>query len=393
MSDTLIKVEGVSKKFCRSLKKSLWYGLQDLGNEIRGRRHGGNGDLRPEEFWAVNDVSFKLKRGECLGLIGKNGAGKTTLLRILNGLIKPDAGRVEMHGRLGALIALGAGFNPILTGRENIFINASVLGLTKREINEKLDEIIDFAEIAEFIDTPVQSYSSGMQVRLGFAVATSFSPDILILDEVLAVGDAGFRNKCYNRLGSLMQNSAVIVVSHSMHDISRISTAGLFIKKGVSTYYTEIQQAISAYEEGFVEDFLNGFEKTDGNYVTRVSAPKIIDVDYGESFSLELDIECRTSIKGVLVRLIIYGCDGAVLAEWNNSGDRLTIPAGECRLIINMKNLNFVSGVYPLGINLNDKGGLTMLYWNYKATCMKIENGPVSGPAIFPNGTAKIHVG
>jgi len=127
MSEPLIKVEGLSKKFCRSLKRSLWYGVKDLSNELIGRRHGGNGELRPDEFWAVRDISFELRRGECLGLIGHNGAGKTTLLRMLNGLIKPDAGRIEMRGRVGALIALGAGFNPILTGRENIYTNASVL--------------------------------------------------------------------------------------------------------------------------------------------------------------------------------------------------------------------------------------------------------------------------
>ncbi|MBW6513056.1 MAG: ATP-binding cassette domain-containing protein, partial [Desulfuromonadaceae bacterium] len=145
MSDTLITVQNVSKKFCRSLKKSLWYGMQDLGREITGRRHGGEGELRSEEFWAVKDVSFELKRGECLGLIGPNGAGKSTLLKMLNGLIKPDAGRIEMRGRVGALIELGAGFNPVLTGRENVYVNGSVLGFSKDEIDRKLDEIIAFA--------------------------------------------------------------------------------------------------------------------------------------------------------------------------------------------------------------------------------------------------------
>jgi ABC-type glutathione transport system ATPase component len=219
--DVLVKVEGVSKKFCRSLKKSLWYGVCDIagellpgrkrqrvaGSELRvageaeeavagsgllvagentsavgGDRAAGDSgpatsypplvtptadhaardeDLRDGEFWAVKDVSFELRRGECLGLIGHNGAGKTTLLKMLNGLIKPDAGSITMRGRVGALIALGAGFNPILTGRENTYINGSVLGLTKKEIDAKIDEIIDFAEIREFIDMPVQSYSSG----------------------------------------------------------------------------------------------------------------------------------------------------------------------------------------------------------------------------------------
>ena len=196
-NDVLICVEGVSKKFCRDLKRSLWYGVKDAVSDVFGRE--GSTDLRRDEFLAVNDVSFEVRRGECLGLVGRNGAGKTTLLKMLNGLIKPDHGRIEMRGRVGALIALGAGFNPILTGRENIYVNGSVLGLSRKEIDRKLEDIINFAEIGDFIDLPVQSYSSGMQVRLGFAVATAMEPDILLLDEVLAVGDDAFRSKCFDR--------------------------------------------------------------------------------------------------------------------------------------------------------------------------------------------------
>jgi lipopolysaccharide transport system ATP-binding protein len=235
VNDTLLKVDGVSKKFCLSLKKSLWYGLQDLGNELRGRRHGGNGQLRADEFWAVRDVSFELRRGECLGLVGQNGAGKTTLLRMLNGLIKPDQGRIEIRGRVGALIALGAGFNPILTGRENIYINGSMLGLSKRYIDTKLEEIIDFAELGTFIDTPVRYYSSGMGVRLGFSVAAILlEPDVLFLDEVLAVGDIGFVIKCLNRMRKLTANSAVVFVSHSMPNISMFCNRVMVMKHGVT---------------------------------------------------------------------------------------------------------------------------------------------------------------
>jgi len=250
MSETLIRVEGVSKKFCRSLKKSLWYGLQDLGREMTGQRHGGNGELRPDEFWAVKDVSFELKRGECLGLIGRNGAGKTTLLRMLNGLIKPDTGRIEMRGRVGALIALGAGFNPILSGRENIKVNASVLGLSKREIDAKLKEVIDFAEIGEFIDSPVQSFSSGMQVRLGFAVAAALESDILLLDEVLAVGDAAFRVKCFNRIQEIIKRCAVIFVSHSMPHVTRVCSQLLLLHRGKClTHGSKLGQVVERYHE------------------------------------------------------------------------------------------------------------------------------------------------
>jgi len=242
MSDVLVKVDNVSKRFCRSLKRSLWYGLQDLGSEIGGRRHGGGSglpqssadvQLRPDEFWAVKDVSFELRRGECLGLIGRNGAGKTTLLRMLNGLIKPDTGRIEMRGRVGALIALGAGFNPVLTGRENIYVNASILGLAKSDIDEDINKIIEFAEIDSFIDSPVQSYSSGMQVRLGFAVTTVLCPDIILLDEVLAVGDIRFRNKCYNTLASLRERgTSFILVTHDMSAVTRVCDRAIYLDKG-----------------------------------------------------------------------------------------------------------------------------------------------------------------
>ena len=211
----------------------MWYGMRDIGSELLGRRHGMDGILRTDEFWAVKDMSFELKRGECLGLIGHNGAGKTTLLRMLNGLIRPDQGRIEMHGKVGALIALGAGFNPILTGRENIYVNAAVLGMSKQYVDSKIDDIIDFAEIHEFINSPVQTYSSGMNVRLGFAVAAILiEPDILFLDEVLAVGDIGFAIKCLNTVRRLTNKSAVVFVSHNMQQISWFCTRVMVMDHG-----------------------------------------------------------------------------------------------------------------------------------------------------------------
>ena len=195
--EVLVQVEGLSKKFCKSLKKSLRYGVQDLVGSIVGKQPTDT--LRKDEFWALKDINFELRRGECLGLIGHNGAGKSTLLKILNGLINPDHGKVTLRGRVGALIELGAGFNPVLSGRENIYNNGAVLGFTKAEIDNKVEAIIDFAEIREFIDMPVQNYSSGMKVRLGFAVAAQMEPDVLIIDEVLAVGDVAFKMKCYKR--------------------------------------------------------------------------------------------------------------------------------------------------------------------------------------------------
>jgi lipopolysaccharide transport system ATP-binding protein len=276
-NEILVKVDGVSKKFCRDLKKSLWYGVKDVASELLpfGKQKSGirsqdsdenreatsskfkiqnskfpSPSLRDGEFWAVKDVSFELRRGECIGLIGHNGAGKTTLLKMLNGLIKPDEGTIEMRGRVGALIALGAGFNPILTGRENIYVNGSILGLTKEEIDAKINDIIDFAEIPEFIDSPVQSYSSGMQVRLGFAVATALNPDILIVDEVLAVGDFRFRWKCLQRIKNLRQNGvSIILVSHQAADLMRTCDYGVLLNRGKLEFHGPIQEALHQYEE------------------------------------------------------------------------------------------------------------------------------------------------
>ena len=299
----LIKVEGVSKKFCLSLKKSLWYGLKDMGNELIGRRHGGHGGLRSKEFWAVHDVSFELKRGECLGLIGRNGAGKTTLLKMLNGLIKPDAGRIEMRGRVGALIALGAGFNPVLTGRENIYINASVLGLSRCEIDAKIDEIIDFAEIGDFIDTPVQNYSSGMSVRLGFAVASSLEPDILLVDEVLAVGDLGFKYKCFRKISSLMERAAVIFVSHDMGSIASTSTKAMLMNRGqVTAFGDDCPSVIQSYNNMFQAggQFQEGTGDVEVSGIQVVPASPNADgksLRHGTDIAVEFTVSFRSSEK------------------------------------------------------------------------------------------------
>jgi lipopolysaccharide transport system ATP-binding protein len=289
-AEVLVRVENVSKIFCRDFKKSLLYGLQDSTKDLlswgkqstgHGRQESGiskrrkhpvdtsfsspdssspTSDVRPltsghralrqSEFYAVNNVSFELRRGECLGLIGRNGAGKTTLLKMLNGLIKPDAGRIEMRGRVGALIALGAGFNPILSGRENIYVNGSILGLSKAEIDAKIDDIIDFAEIGDFIDAPVQTYSSGMQVRLGFAVATAMEPDVLILDEVLAVGDTAFKVKCFKRISDLKRQCATIFVSHEALQVAKICSKATWLEHGMQlqTSY-DVQGLLSEYEQ------------------------------------------------------------------------------------------------------------------------------------------------
>jgi lipopolysaccharide transport system ATP-binding protein len=248
-AEVLVSVEGVSRRFCRGLRRSLWYGLGDIAADLNPFGAASREILlRRDEFWAVRDVSFALRRGECLGLIGPNGAGKTTLLKMLTGVIKPDTGRIAIHGRVGALIALGAGFNPVLTGRENIYVNGSVLGIRKSEIDRQFEDIVDFAEIPDFIDSPVQNYSSGMIVRLGFSIAVKLiKPDVLILDEVIAVGDEAFRSKCYQEIDDLLARCAVVFVSHSMPMVQRLSTEVLTLSRGEAVFLGDPTRAIERY--------------------------------------------------------------------------------------------------------------------------------------------------
>ncbi|MEO5329392.1 MAG: polysaccharide ABC transporter ATP-binding protein [Magnetococcus sp. THC-1_WYH] len=244
--DVLIHVENVYKKFCLDLKRSLWYGLTDVGRELAGGKQPS--ELRRDEFWAVHDVSLSIKRGEIVGLIGPNGSGKTTLLRLINGLIKPDRGKITVRGRVGALIQLGAGFSPILSGLENIHINAAILGLSRQEINSRMEEIIAFADIGDFINTPVRNYSSGMRARLGFAVAIHMSPDVLLVDEVLSVGDMVFRNKALDRMHKLANSGvAVVFVSHNLSQVDRLCTRAMYLKKGTMEYVGATMDVIAHY--------------------------------------------------------------------------------------------------------------------------------------------------
>lgn len=231
-NETVIKVENVSKKYCKSLRRSIRYGVMDIGRNLFGLSSKSD-QLRKDEFWALNDISFEVKRGETLGIIGPNGSGKTTLLKLLNGIFWPDKGVIKIKGRVGALIELGAGFHPMLTGRENIYINAAILGMTKNEVDKKFDEIVDFADIGNFIDTPVKYYSSGMYARLGFAVAVYSYPDILLVDEVLAVGDTRFWLKSIKKLKELNKHGmTILVVTHNMWIIQTFCNRAICLYNG-----------------------------------------------------------------------------------------------------------------------------------------------------------------
>ncbi|MFI5054550.1 MAG: ABC transporter ATP-binding protein [Acidimicrobiia bacterium] len=246
MSDAAIELSGVSKRY---RLRHGWYvtSIKDEVGRLTARLIGRSVPAR-EEFWALRDVSFSLKRGEVLGLIGMNGAGKSTLLKILSRVTVPTSGSFTTSGRLGSLIEIGAGFHPDLTGRENIFLNGSIMGMPRREVQRKFDQIVAFAEVERFIDTPIKYYSSGMQMRLGFAVAAHTDPDILLIDEILAVGDASFQAKCLNKLAELKeQDKTIILVSHNLTNITEHARTVLWIDHGTIRMLDECDTVVDAY--------------------------------------------------------------------------------------------------------------------------------------------------
>jgi lipopolysaccharide transport system ATP-binding protein len=270
MSDVVITVENLWKQYRygvlshRALYKDLqsWWarfrGKEDPNSRLERVRLTKNQELRikneegeaPDRFWALRDVSFEVKRGEVLGIIGRNGAGKSTLLKIMSRVTTPTKGEVKIKGRVASLLEVGTGFHPELTGRENIFLNGAILGMTKNEIKKKFDEIVGFAEIEKFIDTPVKRYSSGMYVRLAFAVAAHLEPEILIIDEVLAVGDAQFQKKCLGKMGDVAKEGrTVLFVSHNMDAVRRLCDQTLILQQGSVSFSGYTDEAIHRYSK------------------------------------------------------------------------------------------------------------------------------------------------
>jgi lipopolysaccharide transport system ATP-binding protein len=321
-SELVLSVQGVAKKFCRSLRRSLFYGVQDIAGELVGRRHQHKNRLRTQEFWALDGVSFDLHRGEAIGLIGANGSGKTTLLRIISGLIRPDRGQVWMKGQVAPLIALGAGFSPVLTGRENIYANMSILGLSRAEIEERFDEVVEFAELWEAIDAPVQNYSSGMAARLGFSCAVHTDPDILLIDEVLAVGDIKFRSKCERKLQRLLEGgTSFVLVSHYAQSLLNMCSSAVYISRGQVVCAGDTRQVLEQYEEELFatqpvaqSDLGVPYTHTTQHLEAEITAvyfesPQGQQVETpttGEPLAICVEIQTRVEIQNACVFLAVY---------------------------------------------------------------------------------------
>jgi lipopolysaccharide transport system ATP-binding protein len=321
-----------------------------------------------EYFWALNDVSFTLNRGESLALVGSNGAGKTTTLKLLAKITRPTSGKININGTLSALIELGAGFHPDLSGRENIFLNGTILGLKKADIQRKFDEIVAFAELERFIDTPVKRYSSGMAVRLGFAVASSVEPDILLVDEVLAVGDTAFRMKCLERIRALLNGGAsLIFVSHNTGLVKAICKKSLYVERGKALYYGETEEAIELYNQALNENRkqrlkASGLAPDETKGHLEIGDVQLLGPDGASSPSYQanqpLDVICNyvayeaVDEMDVVVRVIrTDGISCAVLYS-ERDGSRFRIAKGRGRLMVRLDPLQLFPGTYYIVVTL-----------------------------------------
>ncbi|HET6992044.1 MAG TPA: ABC transporter ATP-binding protein, partial [Bacteroidia bacterium] len=295
MSYTAIKVEGLTKQYVlRQQHASNYTALRDvLAEKAKTVLRGGKGKTAKDTFLALDDISFSIEAGERVGIIGRNGAGKSTLLKVLSRIVAPTKGRITLEGRIASLLEVGTGFHPELTGRENIFLNGSILGMSKSEISKKFDEIVDFAEVERFLDTPVKRYSSGMYVRLAFAVAAHLEPEILIVDEVLAVGDAAFQKKCLGRMREVASDGrTVLFVSHNMDAVQRLCNQGILLNKGKLVLQGDINSVTNKYLETFNE----------GQIWYDLPAPA--DADMQPGFATRLQVE---NDKGDAVQEIPIG--------------------------------------------------------------------------------------
>jgi lipopolysaccharide transport system ATP-binding protein len=265
MSKPIIEVRGLSKKY-KIGEKQRYLSLRDSVSNLFSRKN-----TEGSEFWALDDVSFDIHAGESIGIIGRNGAGKSTLLKILSRITPPTKGSVILRGRMASLLEVGTGFHTELTGRENVFMNGSILGLKKREIEAKFDEIVDFSGVEQFIDTPLKHYSSGMQLRLAFAVAAHLEPEILVIDEVLAVGDAEFQKRCLGKMDEVSRSGrTVIFVSHSLSHVKQLCDRGLLLDKGKCVYEGDILTCLERYsydEKNENDDYIINFLRESSSYI------------------------------------------------------------------------------------------------------------------------------
>lgn len=328
MSEVVIRVDGLSKKYRigkrreryptlrDSLAKSASASLQKVRNAFRREDPSAKQVRQPEDFWALDDVSFEINRGEVVGVIGRNGAGKSTLLKMLSRITEPTEGSAEIRGRVGALLEVGTGFHPELSGRENVFLNGAILGMHREEIERKFDEIVEFAEVAKFIDTPVKRYSSGMHLRLAFSVAAHLEPEILLVDEVLAVGDVAFQKKCIGKMEDVAAHGrTVLFVSHNLAAIKELCQTSIVLNDGKLAYRGSVVQGLAHYGQLISSSEQGGARNQRGTHWRQVqvngqAGELSLTLNSGEEFFAEAQCMLRDNFAFGYLYCIINDATG-----------------------------------------------------------------------------------
>ena len=359
MSNAAVTVENVWKYFRLYHEKNQYL----KSTLLRGRR------ARYDEFWALKDVDFEIPFGSTFGIIGSNGSGKSTLLKCLAGILSPDKGSVSCNGRMAALLELGAGFHPDLSGRENIYLNGAILGMTRSEIDRKLEEIIDFSGLDKFVDTPVKNYSSGMVVRLGFAIATNVDPEILIIDEVLAVGDESFQHRCHEKIETFRQEGrTIILVSHGLMQVAQLCSTVAWLEKGVIQEIGPSYEVIGKYS-GQSHDAAPKVEgeigERWGSHEAEITRAEFIDADgapvhvlkTGEPISLQIDYTAHMPIKEPVFGIRITHLHGTNV--WGSNTKRMGFQPATLNnsgtITLNIPDLPILAGTYDLTVALTDQ--------------------------------------
>ena len=381
MSEIAIRVENLGKKYYLAHQQQSgrrYKALRDvLTDKAKGLFSFGGPKCAKkserEEFWAVKDVSFEIKQGDAVGIIGRNGAGKSTLLKLLSRITEPTTGRIELEGQVASLLEVGTGFHPELTGRENIFLNGAIMGMKGVDIRKKFDEIVDFAEVEKFLDTPVKRYSSGMYMRLAFAVAAHLEPEILVVDEVLAVGDSGFQKKCLGKMGQVSTDGrTVLFVSHNMDAITRLCSRAILMRGGEIVDAGSVRDVVNHYtinqvnqpaklpfsEFAPVEHTLRNLSLVSADWPPSVShAPWT--VPFGEPISFSILVHCCKPVRHAELGIALYAPSGTEIASTSSivAVPDADLSPGTYRFSVTYQTLKLVPNTYTFGVGLKSDFG------------------------------------
>jgi lipopolysaccharide transport system ATP-binding protein len=355
MSEIAVRMEHVSKRF---RKGELHDSLRDLIPALTGRILGRtfNENALKREFWALQDVSFEIRKGESFGIVGANGAGKSTMLKLISRIMKPTSGSVEIHGRLSALIEVSAGFHPDLTGRENIYLNGTILGMSRREIASRFDEIVEFSGLADFLDTPVKRYSSGMYARLGFSVAAHVNPDVLIVDEVLSVGDYVFQRKCVERMKEVIRSGAtVLFVSHNLKTVTEFCQRCLLLDRGRMLMTGSPTEVIQSYMNSTRSPHSKNHSEPViiSSVRTRTVKGESVRFESGDTVWVDVEVTARAACQKLAV--VLFVTDESYYEVFNTSTERLgcgnvNLDAGDVFSCSFELRLNFANGTFHLNV-------------------------------------------